>query len=322
MKGKVLQLLRENSDDFLSGESISERLSCSRTMVWKYIESLRKEGYEITAVSNKGYRLKGETDDVSIHAIQSRLEEDSLFQRIIVESSVSSTQHVAHRLDAEGAKTGTVVVADEQTGGRGRLGRTWLSPPNTGIWMSLLLRPKVELRKAPQLTLVTAIAVVRGIEKVTGIEVDIKWPNDLLLNGKKIAGILTEMQADPDHVNSVIIGVGLNVNQISFPPVMKEIATSLLIETNERYPRAEIIAEILKEFEWLYETYLTKGFAFLKPLWEARATTIGKQIVARTARETLEGTALGIDDTGVLLLEDASGNIHHIYSADIDLAKI
>lgn len=140
MKGKVLQLLREHRDGFLSGEAISEELTCSRTMVWKYIDSLRKEGYEITAVSNKGYQLKGESDDLSIHAIQSRLMEDSLFQNIIYEPSVASTQHVAHKLEAENASEGTVVIADEQTGGRGRLGRVWYSPAKTGIWMSIILR--------------------------------------------------------------------------------------------------------------------------------------------------------------------------------------
>ncbi|MDQ0257446.1 BirA family biotin operon repressor/biotin-[acetyl-CoA-carboxylase] ligase [Evansella vedderi] len=321
MKGKVLQLLRDHRDDFLSGERISEELSCSRTMVWKYIDSLRKEGYEILAVSNKGYQLKGESDVVSVHAIESRLIRDSMFQHINYEESAVSTQISAHKLDAEGALAGTVVVANEQTGGRGRLGRSWYSPPDTGIWMSMILRPEVELREAPQITLVTAIAVVRGIEKATDIEVDIKWPNDLLLCGKKIAGILTEMQADPDRVNSVIVGIGINVNQTSFPEDVKGVATSLSAMTGKIYHRAAIIAEILNEFQWLYDTYLTKGFSFLKPLWEARAVTIGKKIIARTPKESIEGIAEGIDEEGVLLLRDNNNKLHRIYSADIDLSK-
>lgn len=320
MKGKVLQLLRENRNVYLSGEAISEQLDCSRTMVWKYIDSLRKEGYEISAVSNKGYQLKEETDDLSVYAVQSHLK-NSLFEEIVYEPSVISTQLVAHKLEAEGAAEGTVIIADEQTGGRGRLGRVWFSPASTGIWMSVILRPKVELRKAPQLTLVTAIAVVRGIEKTTGLNVEIKWPNDLLIKGKKIAGILTEMQADPDQVNSVIIGIGINVNQLDFPEEVKDTATSLYLETGKSSSRAEIIAHILNELQWLYEAYLTRGFSFLKPLWEARNITLGEKIVARTPKETLKGVAEGIDEEGVLLLRDEHGVIHRIYSADIDLSK-
>lgn len=180
---------------------------------------------------------------------------------------------------------------------------------------------KVELRKAPQLTLVTAIAVVRGIEKATGIDVEIKWPNDLLIQGRKVAGILTEMQADPDQVNSVIIGIGINVNQSSFPKEVTEIATSLSLETGKSFPRAAIIAHIFNEFQWLYDAYLTKGFSFLKPLWEARNITLGKEIVARTPKATLEGIAEEIDEEGVLILRDKQGTTHRIYSADIDLLK-
>ncbi|MBU9714622.1 biotin--[acetyl-CoA-carboxylase] ligase [Evansella tamaricis] len=315
---RVLQLLRDNQHQFLSGEKISEELGCSRTMVWKYIESLRKEGNEILAVSNKGYQLIGETDQLSEHEIKSRLMEDSLFKHVHFKDNVDSTQIVAQRLVNEGAHTGTIVIANEQTLGRGRLGREWFSPPDTGIWMSIIVRPEIELREAPQLTLVTAVAVARAISNVTDLEVGIKWPNDILINGKKVVGILTEMQADPDRVNSVIIGIGINTNQEKFPNELKKIATSLSMEKGKKINRAELIIQILKEFEWLYDAYLTMGFQFIKPLWEARAVSIGKRVKAVTTKEVFYGMAIGIDDQGVLLLEDDDGKIHPVYSADIN----
>ncbi|UCZ54805.1 biotin--[acetyl-CoA-carboxylase] ligase [Bacillus shivajii] len=321
MKANVLQLLRDEEGNYISGAKISEALNCSRTMVWKYIDALRKEGYEIEAVSNKGYCLIKEYDRLSKHELLSRLTDHSIFSDVIYEESTPSTQIIAQAAANEGVCEGTVVIADEQVSGRGRLGREWYSPPETGIWMSMILRPKVDFRRAPQLTLVTAVAVVRAIEHVTKLEAEIKWPNDLLLNGKKIAGILTEMQADPDQIKAVIIGVGINVNHRSFPEGIEDIATSLANESDRTFNRAELIAQILKEFEWLYDAYLTKGFSFIKPLWEARSNTIGRMIKARTANDVIEGFAEGIDEEGVLLLRDKTGDRHNIYSADIDIAK-
>lgn len=321
MKASVLQLLREGNGQYISGEKISEQLKCSRTMVWKYIDSLRKEGYDIEAASNKGYRLLKGKDTLSNHELMSRMSELSHFQDVIYQESTESTQMIAQNAANEGAQEGTVVVADQQVSGRGRLGRVWHSPAKTGIWMSMILRPKVDFRKAPQLTLVTAVAAVRAIEHITTLEAEIKWPNDILLNGKKIAGILTEMQADPDQIKAVIIGLGMNVNQSSFPDGIKDIATSLSIEADRTFNRAELITQILKEFEWIYEAYLTKGFSIIKPLWEARSNTIGKMIKARTTQNVIEGFAEGIDEEGVLLLRDKHGEVHKIYSADIDVAK-
>ncbi|ADU30164.1 biotin--[acetyl-CoA-carboxylase] ligase [Evansella cellulosilytica] len=321
MKAKVLQLLRTCEDHFVSGEHISNQLSISRTMVWKYIDALRKEGYVIKAVSNKGYHLVEEMDVVNEHAIRSRLEVDAIFQNIIYEDTVTSTQQVAYKLLGEGAPHGTLIVANEQTSGRGRLGREWYSPANTGIWMSLIMRPNIEMQQTPQLTLVAAVALARAIKEATNYDVQIKWPNDLIFNGKKIAGILTEMQSDPDRVKSVIIGIGINVNQQTFPESIANIASSLSLETRETFHRVAIIEHFLREFQWLYHTYLEKGFSFIKPLWEARAISIGEEILAKTANGELKGVAEGISDEGVLLLKDSEGNSHRIYSADIHLLE-
>ncbi|WP_280768196.1 biotin--[acetyl-CoA-carboxylase] ligase [Salipaludibacillus daqingensis] len=318
MKGKVLTLLRENEKTFLSGEKISQELNCSRTAVWKHIDALRKEGFDIIATQNKGYQLKKSGTLLSEHDLVSRLKGNTLIDKVVFHSSVSSTQTIAHQLVNEGASEGTVVVADEQTEGRGRLGRVWDSHKQSGIWMSLVLKPNIDFRQAPQLTLVAAVALTRALRDKTNLNVEIKWPNDLLIHGKKIAGILTEMQADPDRIQSVIIGMGINVNHQEFPEEVSSIATSLKLETGEGFDRAEMIAEILKEFSWLYETYLTEGFSLIKPLWEAHSLSIGKKIIARRANDSITGEAIGINDEGVLLLKDAKGQTHHIYSADID----
>ncbi|MCE7792146.1 biotin--[Salipaludibacillus sp. CUR1] len=319
MKGKVLKLLRQNDSAFLSGEKISNELNCSRTAVWKHIKALRDEGYDIIAVQNKGYQLTKSAYLLSEHDIYSRIKKNDLFENVVYHNSVTSTQTVAQQLANEGVSEGTVVVADEQTGGKGRLGRVWDSEKGSGVWMSLVLKPQIDFRKAPQLTLLTAVAVTRAIESVSGLPLSIKWPNDLLVNGKKLCGILTEMQADPDRVQSVIIGIGLNVNHGAFPEDLSEIATSMNIEAGKPFNRAEVIAAILNEFSWLYRTYLSQGFSLIKPLWEAHAVSIGKKIVARSTAGTTEGYALGIDGEGVLLLQDNQGETHRIYSADIEL---
>lgn len=320
MKGKVLKLLRENEHTFLSGEKISRELNCSRTAVWKHIDALRKEGFDIIATQNKGYQLRKSETLLSEHDLYSRVKGNKLFDNVIYHSSVSSTQTVAHQLVNEGAGEGTVVVADEQTEGRGRLGRVWKSQRRSGIWMSLVLKPNINIRQASQLTLVTAVAVTRALREKTGLNVEIKWPNDLLINGKKLVGILTEMQADPDRVQSVIIGIGVNVNHDFFSGEVSSIATSLKLEAGQTFDRAEVIGSILSEFSWLYETYLTKGFSLIKPLWEAHSLSIGKKIIARRQKDSIEGEAIGITDEGVLLLKDKNGETHHIYSADIDFA--
>jgi BirA family biotin operon repressor/biotin-[acetyl-CoA-carboxylase] ligase len=199
--------------------------------------------------------------------------------------------------------------------------RKWHSPKYTGIWMSLILRPQIPLTKAPQLTLLTAVAVVQAIEEMTGLIPEIKWPNDILINGKKVTGILTELHAEADRIHSTIIGIGMNVNQKQedFPNELQTIATSLFIEKGEVITRANLIKHIFANIEKLYCLYLDEGFFPIKLLWESYAISIGKQIRARTLTTTIEGKALGITDEGVLQLEDQYGKIHSIYSADIEL---
>nr|WP_226534977.1 biotin--[acetyl-CoA-carboxylase] ligase [Fictibacillus halophilus] len=320
MREALLHMLAENEGEFVSGQQISESLNCSRTAIWKHISELRKSGYSIEAVQKRGYRLLTSPDLVTAEEVSLYTGEGTFGKKVTYKTSVNSTQEIAHSLAREGAVEGSIVIADEQTGGRGRLGRAWQSPSGTGIWMSLILRPEIPLQKAPQLTLLIAVAASRAIEKVTGLEAAIKWPNDLLIRGKKVAGILTELQAEADSIHSVIVGIGMNVNQEKkhFTEEISEIATSLAIEGGKTYKRAEIAGEVMQEIENLYRSYLDKGFAVIKLLWEARAYSLGKRITARSVTGSITGYAKGITDEGVLLLEDDNGEIHSIYSADIE----
>ncbi|OEH93425.1 biotin--[acetyl-CoA-carboxylase] ligase [Bacillus solimangrovi] len=321
MRKELLDIFSQHEGEFISGQKISNLLGCSRTAVWKHIEELRKDGYELEAVQRKGYRIIGTPDKISENAIRLGLRTTKIGQNIHYEDSVDSTQKIAHQLANSEAPNGTIVVSDEQTLGRGRLDRTWYSPKGTGIWMSVILRPNIQMHKAPQLTLLTAVSVVRGIKKSTGIECQIKWPNDILINEKKCVGILTEMQADADRIRAVIIGIGINVNHRTdhFPEELQQIATSLAIEKGEEINRASVMQAILKEMEDLYEDYLKEGFSLVKTLWEANAVSIGKRIRARMMNETVEGYAKGITGDGVLLLETDDGKIRQIYSADIEI---
>ncbi|OOE10600.1 biotin--[acetyl-CoA-carboxylase] ligase [Fictibacillus arsenicus] len=320
MREALLHMLAEKEGEFVSGQQISENLNCSRTAIWKHISELRKSGYSIEAVQKRGYRLLTSPDLVTAEEVSLYTGEGTFGKKVTYKTSVKSTQEIAHSLAREGAVEGSIVIADEQTGGRGRLGRAWQSPSGTGIWMSLILRPEIPLQKAPQLTLLIAVAASRAIEKVTGLEAAIKWPNDLLIKGKKVAGILTELQAEADSIHSVIVGIGMNVNQEKkhFSEEISEIATSLSIESGKTYKRAELAGAVLQEIENLYRSYLDNGFAVIKLLWEARAYSLGKRITARSVTGSITGYAKGITDEGVLLLEDDNGEIHSIYSADIE----
>ncbi|OLN23221.1 biotin--[acetyl-CoA-carboxylase] ligase [Domibacillus antri] len=318
VKHKLLEAFSRADGEFVSGQALADIIGCSRTAVWKHIESLRQEGFELEAVRKKGYRITSKPDKVSENELLIGLETVRIGKRIVFKESVESTQKEAHRL-AEEAAEGTLVIAEEQTAGRGRMTRPWHSPKYTGIWMSVILKPNLPPFKAPQFTLITAVAVTEAIRDAAGIMPEIKWPNDLLLNGKKITGILTELQADSDQIRSIIIGIGMNVNQREFPEELANIATSIFIEKGETVPRAKIVQAIMKNLEIYYDEYMTNGFGLIKEKWESYAISIGRHIIARTVTGTIRGRALGITDEGVLKLEDENGVIHDIYSADIEI---
>ncbi|MGF6948653.1 BirA family biotin operon repressor/biotin-[acetyl-CoA-carboxylase] ligase [Neobacillus sp. B4I6] len=320
IRKELIDAFTTAGETFLSGQHLAELIGCSRTAVWKHIEELRKEGFELEAVRNKGYRILKTPEKVTADEVRLGLTTNFIGRNIHYVESVESTQKLAHHFASEDAPEGTVIIAEEQLSGRGRMARKWHSPKYTGIWMSMIIRPNIPLSNAPQLTLLAAVAIVQAIEEMTDLTPEIKWPNDILINGKKVTGILTELQAEADLIHSIIIGIGINVNQKKedFPLELQEIATSLFIEDGETVSRAELIRSIFKHFEKLYTLYLEQGFIPIKLLWEGYAGSIGKYIKARTLTNTIEGKALGITNDGVLQLEDLTGTIHHIYSADIE----
>lgn len=325
MKSNVRQALlnafKKAGGEFISGEKLAQTIGCSRTAIWKHIEELKMDGFQVEAVRKKGYRLVEHSNKLSEDEIYLGLQTETIGCSVYFYESVTSTQQIAKEYAINGAKHGTLIVADEQKAGRGRMVRKWHSPKGTGIWASFILRPDIQITHASQLTLLTAVAVVQAIKEVTGIIPDIKWPNDILINGKKICGILTELQAEENRIQSVIIGIGINVNQTKtdFLEDIRDTATSLKIELCKTVDRTLLIQKLCFTLEQLLNLYLSDGFAPIKRLWETYAVSIGKQITARTLNGTYQGLALGINDDGVLLLKQADGEIKEIYSADIEI---
>lgn len=320
-KNAILKLLYDHRNQFLSGQKISEQLGCSRTAVWKHIRELTAEGYAIEALQKSGYRLTRAPEGISEAALSSGLKTEKLGQTIYFDDQMASTQKKALELADDGAEEGMLVVTNEQVAGRGRLGNSWKSTRGRNVAMSLILRPKLPIEKTPQLTLVTAVAASDTIESVSGLSCGIKWPNDILYEGSKLVGILTELQAESSYVKAVIIGIGMNINERpeSFPAELAGKATSLAAITGSHYDLSLVIQTFLKRFETLYLLYLAQGFSAVKPLWEKRAVSLGKRIkVRQPGGKILSGKALGINDEGVLLLEDGQHSITRVYSADIE----
>ena len=252
MKAKILAALRE-AEGYVSGQELCERFGVSRTAVWKAINQLKKDGYEIEAVQNRGYRIVGTPDILSENELSSIRKTDWIGKKIYYYDETDSTNVRASRLAEEGAEHGTLVVADQQDAGKGRRGRGWSSLPGTGIFMTLILKPELNPSNASMLTLVAAMAVAKGITRCTGMEAKIKWPNDIVINGKKVVGILTEMSAQMDYVNHIVVGIGINVNNESFPEEIAQNATSLLLQSGKRVNRAALIEAVWEEFEKYYQ---------------------------------------------------------------------
>ncbi|WP_148138028.1 biotin--[acetyl-CoA-carboxylase] ligase [Candidatus Formimonas warabiya] len=320
MKEKILRLLK-SEDQYLSGEEISNLLGVSRTAVWKHINTLKTEGYVIESQTKLGYRLLGAPDRLYPEEIKDGLNTEYIGRNIDYHEAVDSTNQTAKEMAEREFAEGTVVVAEMQTAGKGRLGRKWNSPFGTGIWMSLIVRPPIAPPDAPKITLLTAVAVAEGIVHETGMKPGIKWPNDVLVNGKKVCGILTEMKADMDRIHYVVVGMGINVNDQNFPEEIRETATSLQIETGSRMNRARIAASILNDWEKNYQNFLSQGFAPVKDGWKNYAVNLGKEVSVTTFKETISGRAMDIDEDGMLLVKDATGKIHRIVAGDVSLRK-
>lgn len=320
-KLEVLKRLQRADGQPLSGQQLADTLAISRTAIWKHMNQLKEEGYVIETIRKKGYLLKEVPDIIDVAKIKAALETTSFGQVIHYEEQLASTQPVAHQLAQQGAQEGTIVICEQQTAGKGRMLRPWVSEKGKGIWMSVILRPDVPTYKAPQFTLVAAVAVAKAIEDVVDVRPEIKWPNDLLINGYKCTGILTEMQAEPDRVNALIMGIGINVNHAAedFPEELRPIATSLKMITNKEIDRATLIARILFYLEQYSAAYVADGFTHIKKEWENYSCTLGNRIRVTTLREQFVGQAIEISEEGILSVRLDDGEVKRVYSADITL---
>ncbi|WP_099158338.1 biotin--[acetyl-CoA-carboxylase] ligase [Virgibacillus ndiopensis] len=319
-RNKLIKLLEKTRDNYVSGQFLSEELNISRAAIWKHMKELEKDGYEIEGKSKRGYRILKSPEKLSENTIQWGLNTEWLGKKIIHKSSTTSTQHIAHQLAQENTPHGTIVIADEQTAGKGRMNRKWHSTEGKGVWMSILLRPDILPYLAPQLTLLTATVLADVLSKDMDTEPKIKWPNDILINNKKTAGILTEMQAEQDQIQYVVIGVGINVNHTlgDIPEDIHRKATSLQIETNKTFDITNLIQHILQTFESAYDSYIKYGFPNVKNKWESYGFRIGETIQIKTIKKSWEAVFLGIAEDGALLTKNNDGEIKKLYSAEID----
>jgi len=315
----ILRLFRQQNG-FVSGEQLSQDLGVSRTAVWKHISALRAAGYLVEALPSRGYRLLSSPDTLGAEEIGLQLNTALMGKRLINLATTASTNSEAFRLAEEGADEGTVVTADEQSKGKGRLGRTWSSPPGTNLYCSVVLRPRIKPFEAPQLTFLSAVAVARAIEQTTGLKPEIKWPNDVLIDGKKVAGLLNEMSAETDGINFVILGIGVNLNMTAdqMPGDLRHPATSLFIEGGAKIARARFAAFLLNELDRLYAGFLDHGFAQVRREWQERCNAHGREVVVSNhGCDDIRGGFAGIDTDGALLVQCPGGMIERILSGDV-----
>ncbi|HEY7747036.1 MAG TPA: biotin--[acetyl-CoA-carboxylase] ligase [Desulfuromonadales bacterium] len=315
----ILRLLREKAGQFVSGEEFSQSLGVSRTAVWKQVGQLREFGYIIEAVTSRGYRLTGTPETLIPTEIQSGLETRLIGREVIYYETTDSTNLRAHDLGEAGAAEGTVVIADRQTAGKGRLGRSWVSPPGVNLYVSVLLRPSILPYHAPQLSFLSAVAVARAVEEISGLAPNVKWPNDVLLRGRKIAGLLNEMSAETEGIHYVILGIGVNLNMRAeqFPADLRYPATSLALEKGEPVSRAVFARTLLRHLDSLYELYLEVGFPPVLKAWEAFFDLIGRQVEVDYQSRRVQGRVEGLDDDGALMLRLSDGRAEKVLAGDV-----
>lgn len=318
MKEKLLELLKK-ADGYISGEEIGDILGVSRAAVWKGINALRKDGYVIEAATNKGYMLKEENDVISASWLEKNIETKYLAKKVLFFESTDSTNEECKKIAAS-CDEGVLVIADEQTGGKGRLGRSWKSPKGSGVWMSMVLKPDISPWAVSSVTLVAGLAVCIAIREL-GLEAGIKWPNDVYINGRKTCGILTEMSAQMEKVDYVIVGIGINVNTEYFPEELENTACSLYTEAGAKFERNAVISAVWKHFERLYDSFKQGGFSSVKGSYEENCINIGKRVRVISS-EGYEALAVGVNDNGELLVEKDNGEIAAVFSGEVSIRNV
>ncbi len=314
----VLAFLAEAGDEFVSGEAMSDKLGLSRTAVWKHVDALRAQGYRIDAIPARGYRLVAIPDRLGELELRPLLNTHDLGLALHWFREVGSTNDVAKALAEEGAAHGEVVVAEGQTAGRGRRGRTWASPPGRNVYLSVILRPELPPARAPELTLLASVALCQVVQQA-GVPAAIKWPNDLMVGGRKVAGVLTEMAAELDQVQWIVLGVGVNVNTRTedFPPELRESATSLCIERGQPVPRALFAAAALTALEEWLDRHAAEGFGPIRAKWREMSDTLGREVRVRAPGCDIEGLAEDVDETGALLVRTRTG-LERVLAGDVE----
>lgn len=317
----VLSFLAEAGDEFVSGEAISDKLGLTRAAVWKHVESLRAHGYRIDAVPARGYRLAAVPDRLTALELRPLLNTHDVGQVLHWHEEVTSTSDLAKELAEEGAEHGEVVIAEAQTAGRGRRGRSWASPPRRNLYFSVVLRPDLPPVRAPEMTLVASVALCDALRQA-GVQAGIKWPNDLLASGRKIAGILTELAADPDRVQWIVVGIGINVNARAedFPEELRGEATSVLIERGQAAPRALLAAACFTALEDWVDRHAEEGFGVVRDAWKERSVTLGREVSVRADGREVVGLAEDLDETGALVVRGPSG-VERILAGDVSLLR-
>ena len=320
---KILSALRANPDG-VSGAQLAEHLGISRAAIWARMDDLRQAGSDIAASPHFGYKLVSAPDALHADDLLARLGKTKVVGRAIqVFQETSSTNDIAEKLARDGVREGVAIFAESQTKGRGRLGRQWVSPTHKGLWFSVLLRPNFRPQETTQLTVISATALRRAIKSVCGLTADIKWPNDILIGGKKVAGILTEMSAEVDRVRHVILGIGVDVNQdaAEFPAELRKLATSLRIEAGQSISRAELATKILHELDFDYARVCAGKFPGVADEWETACVTIGKNVTVQVGDRKFRGHAESLDDDGALLVRTEHGHMERIIGGDVTLEK-
>jgi BirA family biotin operon repressor/biotin-[acetyl-CoA-carboxylase] ligase len=318
----ILGLLVDGGTDFVSGEALSGKLGLSRTAVWKVVNALRRQGYRIEAVPSRGYRLLETPDRLTPLEVLPLLETHDLGRTLHALETVDSTNVVAFRLAVEGAEHGELVVAEQQTNGRGRRGRSWSSPGRLNLYCSFVLRPELPPQRAPELTLLAAVAVAESLRSMA-VPADIKWPNDLLVGRRKVAGILTELSADPDRIHFVVVGIGVNLNarQEDFPPELAEVATSVLEVTGQPVARAAFVAGLAKRLEDWLDLHAAQGFGPVRERWRALSATLGQEVLVTSERREIRGVAVDVDEDGALRIRKSDGTEERVLAGDVEQVR-
>ncbi|MCR1899058.1 biotin--[acetyl-CoA-carboxylase] ligase [Irregularibacter muris] len=325
MREKILHLLKKYPQEHVSGEKLSEQLGVSRTAIWKHINALREEGYNIESIPRKGYILRESPDILTAVEIQGELHTSLLGKKIMHFDSIGSTNDKAKDLALQGAEEGTVIIAEEQIKGRGRRGSQWVSPKGKGIWMSIILRPDVLPKNAPKFTLLSAVAVAQAIREVTALPVQIKWPNDIIYQNKKVCGILTEMSAEMDFINYIVVGMGININESikDFPEEIQGKATSLREIKGENISRQRLVRSILENLEKFYLEFVKEqNFQKVLELWKSMSGILGKEVRAMGNNDVIQGIAVDINQEGALIIKEDNGKIHEITFGEVSLRGV